>query len=121
MQESNSDTKRVAKNTLLLYIRMIVLMLIGLFTSRVILQVLGVEDFGINSAIAGFISMFGIITGSMSNAISRFITVELGRGKLDRLKLVYCSTVNDVIIRLISGGLTKSDKKDNHTAEMQDI
>ena len=93
MQESNSDTKRVAKNTLLLYIRMIVLMLIGLFTSRVILQVLGVEDFGINSAIAGFISMFGIITGSMSNAISRFITVELGRGKLDWLKLVFSTSI----------------------------
>lgn len=93
MQESNSDTKKVAKNTLLLYIRMIVLMLIGLFTSRVILQVLGVEDFGINSAIAGFISMFGIITGSMSNAISRFITVELGRGKLDRLKLVFSTSI----------------------------
>lgn len=93
MPDTSTNNKRIAKNTILLYIRMIVLMLIGLFTSRVILQVLGVEDFGINSAIAGFISMFGIITGSMSNAISRFITVELGRGKLDRLKLVFSTSI----------------------------
>lgn len=72
---------------------MIVLMLIGLFTSRVILQALGVEDYGINSVIAGFLSMFGIITGSMSNAISRFITVELGRGQLERLKLVFSTSI----------------------------
>ena len=72
---------------------MIVLMLIGLFTSRVVLQVLGVEDFGINSVIAGFLSMFGIITSSMSSAISRFITVELGRGQLERLKQVFSTSI----------------------------
>lgn len=93
MTDTTANNKRIAKNTIMLYIRMLVLMLVGLFTSRVILQVLGVEDFGINSAIAGFISMFGIITGSMSSAISRFITVELGKGKLDRLKLVFSTSI----------------------------
>ena len=72
---------------------MIVLMFIGVFTSRVVLQVLGVEDFGINSVIAGFLSMFGIITSSMSSAISRFITVELGRGQLERLKQVFSTSI----------------------------
>lgn len=79
---NSSNNKRIAKNTLMLYFRMLLLMFIGLFTSRVILQALGVEDYGINSVVAGFISMFGIITSSMSSAISRFITVELGKGRL---------------------------------------
>ena len=94
MPDSLSSNKRIAKNTIMLYIRMLILMLIGLFTSRVILQALGVEDYGINSVIAGFLSMFGIITGSMSGAISRFITVELGRGKLERLKQVFSTSIS---------------------------
>lgn len=93
MPDTTTNNKRIAKNTILLYIRMIVLMLIGLFTSRVILQALGIEDYGINSVIAGFLSMFGIITSSMSKAISRFITVELGRGQLDRLKQVFSTSI----------------------------
>ena len=89
-----ANNKRIAKNTILLYFRMILLMLIGLFTSRVILQALGVEDYGINSVIAGFLSMFGIITGSMSSAISRFITVELGKGDKVKLKQVFSTSVS---------------------------
>lgn len=65
------NNQRVAKNTILLYMRMVVLMLIGLYTSRVILQSLGVENYGINNVIAGFLSMLGVITSSMSSAISR--------------------------------------------------
>lgn len=94
MAESNSDSRRVAKNTIMLYLRMIILMIIGLFTSRVILQALGVENYGINSVIAGFLSMFGIITSSMSAAISRFITVELGRGKFESLKQVFSTSIS---------------------------
>lgn len=82
MSQSSDNNKRIAKNTILLYMRMMVLMLIGLYTSRVILQSLGVENYGINNVIAGLLSMFGIITSSMSSAISRFITVELGKGTL---------------------------------------
>ena len=89
MADHSANNRRIAKNTLMLYARMLVLMLIGFYTSRVILQVLGVEDYGINSVVAGFISMFGIITSSMSNAISRFITVELGKGEQTRLRQVF--------------------------------
>lgn len=78
MSQSSDNNKRIAKNTILLYMRVMVLMFIGLYTSRVILQSLEVENYGINNVIAGFLSMFGIITSSMSSAISRFITVELG-------------------------------------------
>lgn len=94
------NNKLIAKNTMMLYFRMIVLMLIGLFTSRVILQALGVEDYGLHSVIAGFLSIFAIITGSMSNAISRFITVELGKGDQPRLKLVFSTSVS---VQLLMG------------------
>lgn len=79
MSQSSDNNKRIAKNTILLYMRMMVLMLIGLYTSKVILQSLGVENYGINNVIAGFLSIFGIMTSSMSSAISGFITVGLGK------------------------------------------
>ena len=94
MPEQISNNRRIARNTILLYFRMFLLMIIGLFTSRVNLKVLGIDDYGINSVIAGFLSMFAIITGSMSGAISRFITVELGRGELKRLKLVFSTSIS---------------------------
>lgn len=94
MTDTIANNKRIAKNTIMLYFRMVLLMAIGLFTSRVILQTLGVEDYGINSVIAGFLSMFGIITNSMSSAISRFITVELGKENLVRLKQVFSTSVS---------------------------
>lgn len=86
MLQVSDNNQRVAKNTIMLYMRMMVLMLIGLYTSKVILQSLGVENYGINNVIAGFLSMFGIITSSMSSVISRFITVELGGRKLNGLR-----------------------------------
>lgn len=64
--QASDNNQRVAKNTIMLYMRMMVLVLIGLYTSRVILQSLGVENYGINNVIAGLLSMFGIITSSMS-------------------------------------------------------
>ena len=94
MAESTYSNTRVAKNTVMLYFRMIVLLFIGLFTSRVMLNALGVENYGINSVIAGFLSMFGIITGSMSSAISRYITVELGKGDMARLKQVFSTAIS---------------------------
>ena len=94
MAESTYSNTRVAKNTVMLYFRMIVLLFIGLFTSRVMLKALGVENYGINSVIAGFLSMFGIITGSMSSAISRYITVELGKGDMARLKQVFSTAIS---------------------------
>lgn len=66
MSQSSDNNKRVAKNTIMLYMRVMVLMLVGLYTSRMILQSLGVENYGINNVIAGLLSMFGIITSSMS-------------------------------------------------------
>lgn len=89
-----ANSKQVAKNTLFLYMRMLVLMVIGLFTSRVVLQALGVENYGINNVVAGFLSMFGIITSSMSGAIGRFITVELGKGDKVKLRKVFATSIS---------------------------
>ena len=72
---NNDNKKRIAKNTLLLYIRILFLMVISLYTSRVILNALGVNDFGIYNVVGGVVAMFSILSGSLSAAISRFITL----------------------------------------------
>lgn len=81
-----SSNKRIIKNTLLLYVRMLFLVLISLYTSRIVLQTLGIEDYGINNVVAGIISFLGFLTGSLSGASSRFITFSLGKGDLIHLK-----------------------------------
>lgn len=93
MPDNSANSKRIAKNTLLLYVRMLLLMLISLYTSRVNLQALGVEDFGIYNVVGGVVAMFSLLSGSLSAAASRFITFELGKGDKDRLKRVFSSTV----------------------------
>lgn len=97
---TSGDSKRIAKNTLLLYGRMILLMLVALYTSRVILQALGVTDFGIYNAVGGFVAMFSVLTGSLSAAISRFITFELGKGDKEKLTRIFSTAV---IIQLLIG------------------
>lgn len=77
---ANTDSKRIARNTICLYIRTFVSMLIGLYTSRKILEALGVEDFGIMNVVGGVISLMAIINGSMSVATQRYLTYELGKG-----------------------------------------
>lgn len=101
-QDNATNSKRIAKNTLLLYVRMLFLMLISLYTSRVILNALGVEDYGIYNVVGGVVTMFSVLSGSLNAAISRFITFELGTGNLERLKKVFSSSVTiQVIIALI--------------------
>lgn len=97
---ANIETQRIAKNTIVLYFRMLFLMLIGLYTSRVILKTLGVADYGTYNLVGGVISMFSILTSSLSTAISRFITFELGKGQSERLNRVFSTSVN---VQLILG------------------
>lgn len=96
----SSNTQRIAKNTVIMYCRMLFMMLIGLYTSRVILQTLGVADYGTYNVVGGVISMFSILTNSLSSAISRFITFELGRGGHERLNKVFSTAVN---VQLVLG------------------
>ena len=98
MPETSSNTTRIAKNTLLLYFRMLLTMGVTLYTSRVVLDVLGVEDYGIYNVVGGVVAMFGILSGSLSSAISRFITFELGKGNIDKLKRIFCTSVNIQVI-----------------------
>ncbi|MFA6820218.1 MAG: lipopolysaccharide biosynthesis protein [Bacteroidaceae bacterium] len=93
MPTTAENNKRIAKNTILLYFRMILLMLISLYTSRVILNVLGIQDFGIYNVVGGLVSMFSVISGSLSAAISRFLTYELGRKDDGKLRTIFSSAV----------------------------
>lgn len=93
MSQTSDNNKRIAKNTLLLYFRMIFMMIVGLYTSRVILNALGVEDFGIYNVIGGLVGMFAIVSSSLTTAISRFITVSLGKGEKLRLNQVFSTSL----------------------------
>ena len=93
MSESSANNKRIAKNTLLLYFRMLLTMVVSLYTSRVVLRALGVEDYGIYNVVGGVVAMFSMLSGSLSAAISRFITFELGTGDKEKLKRVFSSSV----------------------------
>ena len=81
MSDQSANNKRIAKNTLLLYVRMLFGMLVSLYTSRVILNTLGVEDYGIYNLVAGLVSLFAFMNSSLSGAASRFIAYSLGDGK----------------------------------------
>lgn len=72
---------------------MFFIMCITLYTSRVVLNALGIEDYGLYTAVGGFVALFGVISGSLSTAISRFITFELGKGNYIKLKLIFSSSV----------------------------
>ncbi len=87
------DTKRIAKNTLAMYLRMAVMMVVGLYTSRVVLNVLGVEDYGTYNVVGGVVSMFSLLTASMSGSISRYLTYSLGKGDVEQLRRVFCVSV----------------------------
>ena len=86
---SEIGNKRIAKNTIFLYGRLIVTLLISLYTARAILDVLGVTDYGIYNVVAGFVSMFGFLNTSMVNSVQRFYNYEKGKGNFTGLRSVY--------------------------------
>ena len=96
--QTSDNNKRIAKNTALLYFRMLFLMFIGLFTSRINLQALGIDNFGIYNVVGGVVAMFSILTGSLGVAISRDITFELGKGNTEKLNKVFSSAVTIQIL-----------------------
>lgn len=90
---SESNNKRIAKNTLLLYVRMLFMMVIGLYTSRVILDKLGEVDFGIYNVVGGFVTMFTVISGAMTTATQRFLSFEIGKGKDGNVKGIFSTMI----------------------------
>ena len=90
---SQQNNKRIAKNTLLLYFRMLFSMGIGLFTSRIVLESLGIEDYGIYNLVGGIVTIFAFLNSAMIATSQRFISYELGKGNLHKLKDVFCTTL----------------------------
>ena len=101
-KDITSTNQRIARNAVMLYIRMFLTMIVGLYTSRVVLNVLGVEDYGIYGVVGGIVAMMGFLNASMSGATSRFLTFELGRGDQKRLADTFSSAlIVHMIIALI--------------------
>lgn len=88
----SENTKRIAKNTAMLYVRMLLLMGVTFYTSRIVLNVLGIEDYGIYNVVGGVVAMLGFLNGSLGGASSRFITFVLGKGDKKELQDIF-STV----------------------------
>lgn len=106
MESHSESTKRIAKNTLLLYVRTIFTLLVSLYTSRVILQALGVEDYGIYNVVGGLVSMFSVISSSLCGAIGRFITYGLGKGDIKKLRRIFSTSLNiQIVISILVLGL----------------
>lgn len=99
---ASENTKRIAKNTLMLYVRMLFGMLVSLYTSRVVLNTLGVEDYGIYNVVGGFVAMFSLVSSSLSSSTSRFLTFELGKGDRERLKETFSTSL---LIHLLLAGI----------------
>ncbi len=99
MSESNqsnitsANNKRIAKNTMMLYFRMIFILCVGLLTSRIVLNTLGVEDYGLHNVVGGFVVMFAFFNGAMATATQRFITFELARGDIQRQKIAFSTAL----------------------------
>lgn len=95
---SSENNKLIAKNTFFLYLRMLLSMLVALYTARVVLSTLGVNDFGIYNVVGGIVVMFGFISNSMSSASQRFLAFEIGQKNIENLKRTFSVTVTIYIL-----------------------
>lgn len=93
MPHNISSNRQIAKNTLLLYLRMFVTMLIGLYTSRVVLRTLGVSDYGVYNVVGGIISMTTFLNSALTGSAQRFFSFEIGRNNLVQLRKLYSTTI----------------------------
>ena len=98
MPDTTSNTKRIAKNTMLLYFRMLLTMLVSLYTSRVVLNALGVEDYGIYNVVGGVVTMFSFIYGALVTSTQRYLTYELGKGNMEQLKKVFTASIHIYVV-----------------------
>ena len=87
------DNRRIARNSFLLYVRMLFLTLVSLYTSRILISSLGVQDYGIYNVVGGIVVIFSFISGSLSSAVQRFISFEIGKKDFERLKEVFDSSI----------------------------
>ena len=102
MDQTTENNKRIAKNTSLLYIRMLVTMCIGLYTSRVVLQTLGISDFGLYNVVGGIVAMFSFLNGNLAGGTQRFLSFELGTGNKQKLRKTFSTAlILHIILALI--------------------
>ncbi|MGL4519396.1 MAG: lipopolysaccharide biosynthesis protein [Phocaeicola sp.] len=99
---NSANNKRIAKNTLLLYLRMFIGMSVSLYTSRVVLNALGVDDYGIFNVVGGVVAMFSFINSSMGSATSRFLTFGIGKGDQEELRNIFSTAL---IVHIIIAGV----------------
>ena len=98
LTQTSEKSKRIANNTGAIYIRMIVVMLVTLYTSRVVLQQLGVIDFGINNVVAGIVSLLAFFSSSLSNAAQRYLSIGLGEHNTPKTRLYFRQSFSLMVI-----------------------
>jgi len=96
--DNAANNKRIAKNTALLYIRMLIMMLVSLYTSRVTLQVLGVTDFGIYNVVAGVVFMIGFFQSSLSNAAQRYLSLSIGKNDVQGAEIAFRQSFSILLV-----------------------
>ena len=108
MQDHTGHTRRIARNTMMLYFRMFFMMFLGLFTSRLVLEALGESDYGVYNVVGGVVAMFSLVSGALTTSVTRFITFEQGKVEGAQLNKVYSTAVNvQLILSLIVVLLTE--------------
>lgn len=95
---NREDNKRIAKNTVVLYLRTFITLIVGLYTSRIMLKALGVDNYGINNVVGSIVGMSSILTGAVSSSVVRFITYALGDNDKQRMRIVFSNSINVMII-----------------------
>lgn len=108
MSEHSTSNRRLARNSIFMSIRMVIVLVVSLYTTRVVLDVLGVANYGVYNVVAGFVLMFTFLNSSMSSATQRFYNVELGKNGVSGARLVYCASFRiHLIIGLIIVAVTE--------------
>lgn len=92
MEQNNN--KRIAKNTVFLYVRMLMVMVVSFYTARVILDTLGATDYGIYNVVGGIVTMMAFLNGALGSSTSRFLTYELGKGNKEKLEQTFSASLN---------------------------
>lgn len=94
MENKQEANKRIARNTILLYIRTFLILIISLYTSRVVINTLGIEDYGIYNVVGGFVAMFSIISATLTGTTQRYLTFELGKVNNEKSNEVFGAALN---------------------------
>lgn len=97
----SADNKRIAKNTIVLYVRMLVSIVLNLYTVRLLWQILGIDNYGIYNVVGGIVMMFAFLNNAMVASSQRFISYELGKGDAQRLKTTFSVSVSVHVVLAI--------------------